>query len=90
MVWIRRPAAAGRAGATPLAHDISDDAYVDGWGSLWERRPDGIYYEVDLPIHRATIDDLDHYTWPDLAHPSRFAGLRSEQRRSRMRVMPSS
>ena len=61
----------------PLAHDISADAYVDGWGSLWERRPDGIYYEVvDSPIRTATIADLDRYAWPDLAHPGRFAGLR--------------
>ena len=61
----------------PLAHDVSADAYVDGWGSLWERRPDAVYYEVvDSPIRTATIDDLDRYPWPDLAHPSRFVGLR--------------
>jgi len=50
---------------------------VDGWGSLWERRPDAIYYEVvDSPLRTATIDDLDRYPWPELAHPSRFVGLR--------------
>jgi uroporphyrinogen decarboxylase len=71
-----RPLLAGPAPA-PLARDISADAYVDGWGSLWERRPGVIYYEVvDSPIRTATIDDLDRYPWPDLAHPSRFAGLR--------------
>jgi uroporphyrinogen decarboxylase len=72
----------------PLARDISADAYVDGWGSLWERRPDGLYYEVvDSPIRTATtksryfgIDDLDRYPWPDLAHPSRFVGLREKAR----------
>jgi uroporphyrinogen decarboxylase len=63
----------------PLAHDVSADAYVDGWGSLWERRPGAIYYEVvDSPIRTATIDDLDRYPWPDLAHPSRFVGLREK------------
>jgi len=71
-----RPLLPGPAPA-PLARDVSDNAYVDGWGSLWERRPDGLYYEVvDSPIFTATIDDLDHYPWPDLAHPSRFVGLR--------------
>ena len=70
-----RPLIPGPAPA-PLAHDVSADAYVDGWGSLWERRPDVIYYEVvDSPIRTATIADLDRYAWPDLAHPSRFVGL---------------
>jgi uroporphyrinogen decarboxylase len=76
-----RPLLTGPAPA-PLAHDISADAYVDGWGSLWERRPGVVYYEVvDSPLRTATIDDLDHYLWPDLAHPSRFVGLREQARR---------
>ena len=73
-----RPLIPGTAPA-PLAHGVSADAYVDGWGSLWERRPDAIYYEVvDSPIRTATIADLDRYAWPDLAHPSRFVGLREK------------
>ena len=73
-----RPLIPGPAPA-PLAHDVSADAYVDGWGSLWERRPNAIYYEVvDSPIRTATIADLDRYAWPDLAHPSRFVGLREK------------
>ena len=73
-----RPLLPGPAPA-PLARDVSADAYVDGWGSLWERRPDAIYYEVvDSPIRNATIADLDRYPWPDLAHPSRFVGLRQK------------
>jgi uroporphyrinogen decarboxylase len=71
-----RPLFLGSAPAT-LDRDISPDSYVDGWGSLWERRPEAIYYEVvDSPIRTATIDDLDRYPWPELAHPSRFVGLR--------------
>jgi uroporphyrinogen decarboxylase len=70
-----RPLIPGPAPA-PLAHDVSPASYVDGWGSLWERRPGVIYYEVvDSPIRTATIADLDRYAWPDLAHPSRFVGL---------------
>jgi uroporphyrinogen decarboxylase len=73
-----RPLIAGPAPGM-LARDISADAYVDGWGCLWERRPGAVYYEVvDSPIRTATIDDLDRFPWPDLAHPSRFAGLRAK------------
>lgn len=75
-----RPLIAGPAPAS-LAREISDDAYVDGWGCLWERRPSAIYYEVmDSPIRSATIDDLERIPWPDLAHPSRFVGLRERAR----------
>ncbi len=73
-----RPLIAGPAPGT-LARDLSAEAYVDGWGCLWERRPGAIYYEVvDSPIRTATIDDLDRFPWPDLAHLSRFAGLRAK------------
>jgi uroporphyrinogen decarboxylase len=73
-----RPLIPGPAPGT-LARDISADAYVDGWGCLWERRSGGIYYEVvDSPIRTATIDDLDRFPWPNLAHPNRFAGLRAK------------
>lgn len=73
-----RPLIAGPAPGA-LARDISDDAYVDGWGCLWERRPGALYYEVvDSPIRTTTVDDLDRYPWPELAHPSRFEGLREK------------
>jgi len=75
-----RPLMPGPAPAV-LARGISDHSYVDGWGSLWELRPGSLYYEVaDSPIRAATIADLDHYPWPDLAHPSRFVGLRQQAR----------
>jgi uroporphyrinogen decarboxylase len=73
-----RPLLPGPAPAS-LARDISEHAYVDGWGCLWERRPGVMYYEVvDSPIYTADIDDLDTYPWPDLAHPTRFVGLREQ------------
>jgi uroporphyrinogen decarboxylase len=73
-----RPLMPGAAPA-PLARDVSENVYVDGWGSVWERLPGAIYYEVvDSPLRRATIDDLERYPWPDLGHPSRFAGLREK------------
>ena len=40
-----RPLLAGPA-PVPLARDFAENAYLDGWGSLWERRPDALYYEV--------------------------------------------
>lgn len=71
-----RPLIPGPAPST-LARDLSADAYIDGWGCLWERRPGSLYYEVmDSPIRTATLDDLDRFPWPELAHPSRFVGLR--------------
>jgi uroporphyrinogen decarboxylase len=58
------------------------DEFVDEWGTRWTKRPDTEYYEVfDPPLRHATIEDLDRYPWPDLAHPSRFAGLAAEARR---------
>jgi uroporphyrinogen decarboxylase len=79
MLWAGsdgRPLIPGPAPAT-LAANISETAYVDGWGSVWEMKPGSIYYEVTgSPLRTATIDDLDRYPWPDLAHPSRFVGLR--------------
>ncbi len=71
-----RPLLLGPAPAA-LARDVSENAYVDGWGTLWERRPDTTYYEAtDSPLRTATVDDLDGYPWPDLTHPGRFAGVR--------------
>ncbi len=48
-------------------------------GLTWRRRPGNIYFEIDdHPLRNATIDDLERYPWPDLAHPSRFQGLREQ------------
>jgi uroporphyrinogen decarboxylase len=60
-----------------LAKEVSDDCFIDAFGVTWRRRPGDIYFEVEKhPLRNATIDDLERYPWPDLAHPSRFVGLR--------------
>jgi uroporphyrinogen decarboxylase len=70
-----RPMMPGPAPST-LAREISATELVDAWGCLWALRPGVSYFEVtEPPLKEATIDDLDRYPWPDLAHSSRFAGL---------------
>ena len=60
-----------------LRQDISASAFRTEWGILWEKPADSLYYHVsEAPLRTATIDDLDRFPWPDLAAPSRFAGLR--------------
>lgn len=66
------------AGPAPsrLAKKISDTEEVDAWGCRWQRREGVAYYDVvEPPFQNATLEDLDSYPWPDLTHPSRFAGL---------------
>jgi uroporphyrinogen decarboxylase len=63
----------------PLAKDISPDCFTDAFGATWRRTPGNTYFEIQsAPLRDATIDDLDRYAWPDLAHPSRFVGLRAQ------------
>lgn len=70
-----RPVAPGPAPSS-LAREISDTELVDAWGCHWVRKPGAPYYEVaEPPLKDATLDDLDRYPWPDLAHPTRFEGL---------------
>jgi len=78
-----RPLVAGPA-LSIHRRDISDDAFVDDWGIEWVRAPGTLYYEVSrAPLRHATLDDLERYAWPDLAHPSRFTGLAEEARKIR-------
>lgn len=66
------------AGPSPsrLAREVSDTEMVDAWGCRWQRREGVAYYDVvEPPFQNATLEDLDSYPWPDLTHPSRFAGL---------------
>ena len=70
-----------RAVPSALRREVSDHEFVDEWGVSWRMRPGVAYYEAaDCPLRDATVSSLDHYTWPDLAHPSRFEGLAEEAR----------
>jgi uroporphyrinogen decarboxylase len=52
---------------------------VDGWGIEWRLQPGNHYYDIARhPLQEASVDDLQRYPWPDLAHWSRFAGLREK------------
>jgi uroporphyrinogen decarboxylase len=73
-----RPLIPGPA-PSALARDIAPDRFVDGWGITWQSQPGNQYYDIaDHPLRDATLDDLARYAWPDLSHPSRFAGLREK------------
>ncbi|MCC7447965.1 MAG: hypothetical protein IT324_11140 [Anaerolineae bacterium] len=73
-----RPLLPGPA-PSPLSRVISEDTFIDGWGVRFYRSPNSLYYDpVEAPLRNATIDDLERYPWPDLAHPSRFVGLREQ------------
>jgi uroporphyrinogen decarboxylase len=59
-----------------LRKDLSADCLRDDWGVTWRRSPTSLYFEaVDFPLRNAVIDDIEKYPWPNLAAPSRFAGL---------------
>ena len=61
--------------------DLPDGAFVDDWGTTWSQPPGSIYNVVEVaPLRDLTLDQIDAYPWPDLAHPSRFVGLRERAR----------
>jgi uroporphyrinogen decarboxylase len=71
-----------KAGPATLRREVSESVLIDDWGITWERKPSSLYYEIaKCPLRGASIDDLEKYPWPDLAHPSRFVGLADEARR---------
>ena len=72
-----RPLLPGPAPST-LARELPEDGLVDEWGTTWQRRPGVQYYEmVRWPMRGGAPEDPASYPWPDLAHPSRFEGLRA-------------
>jgi uroporphyrinogen decarboxylase len=76
-----RPLSAG-APPSKLRRDLGPDRFIDEWGINWYQAPGSIYYETtNAPLRGATIADLDTFSWPALAHPSRFSGLQAEARR---------
>jgi uroporphyrinogen decarboxylase len=58
--------------------------FVDRWGITWRQASydDGCYYWelYRHPLAEATIEDLDHYPWPDPHDPGFTAGLAEETR----------
>jgi uroporphyrinogen decarboxylase len=73
-----RPLIAGPVPA-PVEQVLSTDSLLDSWGITWRRPPANHYYEIiDPPLKHATIDDLARYPWPQVADPSRFAGLKAK------------
>jgi len=75
-----RPLLLGPAPST-LERELSENSFVDNWGITWQRTPGNYYFEiVKPPLQNATIDDIEKYPWPELAHPSRFEGLTARAR----------
>jgi uroporphyrinogen decarboxylase len=73
-----RPLLAGPAPST-LERELSAEALVDSWGITWQRTPGNHYYEIlQPPLKTASVEDIARYPWPELAHPSRFAGLKAK------------
>jgi uroporphyrinogen decarboxylase len=73
-----RPLLPGPAVST-VARQLLDDTLVDDWGTMWQRRPGVQYYEmIQWPLKNATLDYVSRYPWPDLAHPSRFEGMKAK------------
>ena len=73
-----RPLIAGPA-PSPLSRDIAPDRFVDAWGITWQLQAGNHYFDIaDWPLKDATADAIHRYSWPDLAHPSRFAGLKEQ------------
>jgi uroporphyrinogen decarboxylase len=70
-------------GAAPstLGGELPGGGFVDNWGIPWRHAPASGYYEiVRPPLQTATLDEIERYPWPDLVHPSRFAGLKEQAR----------
>ncbi len=70
-----------RAASSALRREISPHEFVDEWGVRWRMSPGVAYYEVvECPLRDATIDDIERFPWPDMAHVNRFQGLAEEAR----------
>lgn len=50
--------------------------YIDMWGVPYRRTDDGDHFAVDgAPLKKASLTDLDRFTWPDVDDPKQFEGL---------------
>jgi uroporphyrinogen decarboxylase len=75
-----RPLLLGAAPST-LERELSENSFIDNWGITWQRTPGNYYFEiVKPPLQNATVDDIEKYPWPELAHPIRFEGLAARAR----------
>lgn len=73
-----RPLIAGPV-PSPVERNLSEDVILDSWGITWRRTPGNDYFEIiEPPLKGATVDDLERYPWPDVANPSRFAGMKAK------------
>ena len=64
-----------------LNRELAPDRFVDAWGITWQGHPGNQYFDIaGHPLRHATAADLAAYPWPDLAHPSRFQGLKEKAR----------
>jgi len=61
---------------------LPDGIYQDEWGIKTAKPPSSHYFDmIEHPLANATIDDLDHYPWPDPADPQRIKGVKEEAKR---------
>jgi uroporphyrinogen decarboxylase len=66
-----RPSSGYRADVAP------DGSWTDEWG-LTHRSVMGFYQLGGTPLADATVEDVEHYPWPDPHDPARLEGLEQE------------
>jgi uroporphyrinogen decarboxylase len=61
---------------------VGEDSYMDEWGVVRTRPPQGLYYDLTgSPFaDKDTIDTIDQHRWPDPDDPGRYRGLRERAR----------
>lgn len=59
------------------AREIGSDAFVDAWGTTWEKAPDGHFINVNGPFQKIEpcLDALDSHDWPSPKDPKLYLGL---------------
>ena len=61
--------------------------YVDDWGHMQTEVEPGVWHPGPHPFRdAATIEEIEHYPWPDPADRSRVAHVRAEAQRLRART----
>jgi uroporphyrinogen decarboxylase len=59
------------------SREIRLDAFVDAWGTTWEKAPDGHFINVDGPFQKIepNINTLESHAWPNPEDPNLYLGL---------------